>query len=168
MTIHFNLNGREVACEAAPDRRAVDLLREEFGLTGVKEGCGGGECGACAVLVDGAAQLTCLMLAAQLEGRNVVTVEGLGTIAAPHPLQTAFVAHGAVQCGYCTPGMLVAAVDLLSRDPAPDRAAICDAVSGTLCRCGGYGNIIKAVTSVSEDRRKDALRQAADKTEDGA
>lgn len=162
MTIRFVLNGREVACETVPDRRAVDLLREEFGLTGVKEGCGGGECGACAVLVDGSARLSCLMLAAQLEGRTVVTVEGLGTAQAPHPLQTAFAEHGAVQCGYCTPGMLMAAADLLACDPAPDREAITGAVSGTLCRCGGYGKIVEAVERAAGAMAQKATRKKAE------
>ncbi len=168
MTIRFLLNGREVACESAPDRRAVDLLREEFGLTGVKEGCGGGECGACAVLVDGSARLSCLMLAAQLAGRSVVTVEGLGTAEAPHPLQTAFAEHGAVQCGYCAPGMLMAAADLLARDPSPDREAIAGAVSGTLCRCGGYGKIVEAVERAAEAMRPGPVRKALRKKRGGA
>ena len=162
MTIRFQLNGREVSCESAPDRRAVDLLREEFGLFGVKEGCGGGECGACAVLVDGAAHLSCLMLAAQLAGRAVVTVEGLGTADTPHPLQQAFAEHGAVQCGYCTPGMVVAATDLLARNPAPDRASITEAVSGTLCRCGGYDRIVTAVEHAARAMRQDAASGCKD------
>lgn len=145
MTIRFRLNGREVALEAPPDRRVVDLLREDCGLSGTKEGCGAGECGACAVLVDGRARLSCLMLAAQLEGREVTTIEGLGSPAEPHPLQKACADHGAVQCGFCSPGMIVAAADLLSRTPFPSRHEIRVGLSGNLCRCGGYQKIVDAV-----------------------
>ncbi len=145
MDIAFRLNGRPVGLTTDPGRRAIDVLREDFGLTAAKEGCGSGECGACAVLVDGTARLSCLMLAAQLHGRDLTTAEGLGTPESPHPIQTAFAEHGAVQCGYCTPGMTVAAAELLARDPAPDREATRRALSGNLCRCTGYVKIVDAV-----------------------
>ncbi len=159
MTIRFRLNGRDVALDAAPDRRAVDLLREDCGLTGTKEGCGAGECGSCAVLVDGAARPSCLILAAQLEGRDVRTIEGLGSAIEPHPLQTAFAEHGAVQCGFCSPGMIVAAADLLARNPEPSRLDIRVGVSGNLCRCGSYQKIVDAVDAAAR-----AMRLASEDT----
>lgn len=147
--LSFRLNGEPVSVQAAPGARALDVLREACGLTAAKEGCGTGECGACAVLMDGTAKLSCLMLAAQLEGRELTTAEGLGSPEAPHPLQTAFADCGAVQCGYCTPGMTIAAADLLARDPAPDRAAVRQGLSGNLCRCTGYVKIVDAVMAAA-------------------
>lgn len=155
MEIAFRLNGRPVRLETDPGRRALDVLREDFGLTAAKEGCGTGECGACAVLVDGAAKLPCLMLAAQLQGREVTTAEGLGTPEAPHPLQAAFAANGAVQCGYCSPGMTIAAADLLAHDPDPDRETVRRALSGNLCRCTGYGRIVDAVRAAAKTLREE-------------
>ncbi len=157
MEITFTLNGRAMRMDVPPDRRAVDLLREDLGLTGTKEGCGAGECGACTILVDGESRLSCLMLAAQLEGRSVTTIEGLSTGRDLHPLQKAFVDHGAVQCGFCTPGMVLAACDLLRRCPAPTRSAIREGLSGNLCRCTGYQKIIDAVEAAAgkmRDREK--------------
>lgn len=145
MTIRFRVNGRDTELDVRGDERAVDLLRETLGLTGVKEGCGTGECGACAVLVNGRARLSCLTLAAQLDGRDLTTVEGLGSPERPHPLQLSFAEHGAVQCGFCTPGMIVAAADLLARNPHPGREEIREGLSGNLCRCTGYSRILDAV-----------------------
>jgi carbon-monoxide dehydrogenase small subunit len=153
--ICFRLNGAPVRLVTAPGRRALDVLREDCGQTSVKEGCGTGECGACTVLVDGVAKLSCLMLAAQLDGREVTTAEGLGTPEAPHPLQTAFAAHGAVQCGYCSPGMTMAAAELLARNPAPDREAVRKALSGNLCRCTGYVKIVDAVMAAAATMREE-------------
>ncbi|EGJ50360.1 (2Fe-2S)-binding protein [Desulfocurvibacter africanus] len=147
MTIRFVLNGKPVEVEAPAERRAIDLLREDLGLIGTKEGCGGGECGACSILVDGVTRLSCLMLAAQLQGRDITTVEGLGTAEAPHPIQTALAECGAVQCGFCTPGMAVTAAGFLAGNPSPDRQAIREGLSGNLCRCTGYQKIIDAVES---------------------
>lgn len=149
MIVSCIVNGRPMDLETEPGRRVVDLLREDLGLLGTKEGCGSGECGTCTVLVDGLPKLSCLMLAAQLEGRNVVTVEGLGTAETPHPVQLALVEHGAVQCGYCTPGIAVVAADLLDRTPCPDRRTIREALSGNLCRCTGYHKIVDAVQAVA-------------------
>jgi carbon-monoxide dehydrogenase small subunit len=149
MEISFRLNGRPVRLSVDPARRAVDVLREDLGLTAAKEACGTGECGACAVLVDGRAKLSCLMLAAQLDGREVLTAEGLGAPESPHPLQEAFAAHGAVQCGYCTPGMTIAAAGLLAHDPSPGRDAVREALSGNLCRCTGYVKIVDAVMAAA-------------------
>ncbi len=147
--IHFQLNGAPVRVTVEEGKRALDVLREDCGLTAAKEGCGTGECGACAVLVDGTAKLSCLMLATQLEGRDVTTAEGLGSPQAPHPLQAAFAAHGAVQCGYCSPGMTIAAADLLAREPAPDREAVRQGLAGNLCRCTGYVKIVDAVLAAA-------------------
>jgi carbon-monoxide dehydrogenase small subunit len=145
MKIHFFLNGEEKEIEVSPDRRVVDLLREDLGLTGTKEACGMGECGACTILVDGVSWLSCLMLAAQLEGRSITTIEGLGSKEALHPVQEAFVERGAVQCGFCTPGMVLASVDFLRGHPSPTREEIRQGLAGNLCRCTGYQKIVDAV-----------------------
>jgi len=150
ITLAFTLNGGPVRIETSPGRRVLDLLRDDLGLTAAKEGCGSGECGACAILVDGAARLSCLMLAAQLEGREVVTAEGLGTAENPHPVQAAFAERGAVQCGYCTPGMTIAAAEFLARTPDPDRGQVREAISGNLCRCTGYVKIVDAVLAAAK------------------
>ncbi len=131
--------------EAPTDRRVVDILLEDLVLTGTKESCGAGDCGACTILVDGETRLSCLMLAAQLDGRDVITIEGLSRTGALHPVQNAFVEHGAVQCGFCTPGMALASVDLLNRNPDPTREEIRDALAGNLCRCTGYQKIVDSV-----------------------
>ncbi len=150
MKISFCLNGQMTCIEAPPDRRVVDLLREDLHLTGTKEGCGAGECGACTILVDGESRLSCLMLAAQLEGRSITTIEGIGQRDGElHPVQDAFIECGAVQCGFCTPGMVLAAVDLLGRKSDPDRPEIRRALSGNLCRCTGYVKIVDAVETAA-------------------
>ncbi|AGW14209.1 (2Fe-2S)-binding protein [Megalodesulfovibrio gigas] len=153
MPISFLLNGRPVRLDVAPGRRALDVLREDLGLIATREGCGSGECGACTVLVDGETRLSCLMLAVQLDGRKVTTAEGLGSPASPHPLQTAFAEHGAVQCGYCSPGMTLAAAALLARNPSPCRAEVREALAGNLCRCTGYVKIVDAVMAAAETMR---------------
>jgi CO/xanthine dehydrogenase Mo-binding subunit/aerobic-type carbon monoxide dehydrogenase small subunit (CoxS/CutS family) len=140
----FELNGRDVAFDAAPTRRLSEVLREEAGLTGTKVGCDAGDCGACTVLLDRTAVCACLTPAARAAGRRVTTVEGLGGPDV-YRLQAAFLRHGAAQCGICTPGMLMAATALLARDPAPDEAAVREALGGVLCRCTGYSRIVAAV-----------------------
>ena len=130
---------------APADRRVVDVLREDFLLTGTKESCGTGDCGACTILVDGETRLSCLMLAAQLEGRDIMTIEGLSQDGSLHPVQSAFVEHGAVQCGFCSPGMILASIDLLNRNPNPAREEIRDGLAGNLCRCTGYQKIVDSV-----------------------
>jgi len=150
MLIRFTLNGKPVAVDTPPDRRVVDLLREDLGWTGTKEGCGAGECGACSVLLDGAHRLSCLMIAAQLDGRHLGTIEGFAGEDRLHPLQEAFIEHGAVQCGFCTPGMIVAAEALLKRHPRASREDIQAGLSGNLCRCTGYRKIVDAVASVAK------------------
>jgi carbon-monoxide dehydrogenase small subunit len=163
--VTFVLNGKVRQIDTPPDRRVVDLLREDLGLTGTKEGCGAGECGACTILVDGESRLACLMLAAQLEGRHVTTIEGLsrGTEAELDPVQEAFVECGAVQCGFCSPGMVLAAVHLLKRIPDPTRAEIRAGMSGNLCRCTGYVKIVDAVEAAA---RKMSAKPAAAAAED--
>ena len=127
----------------------LQALRD-LGYTDVKNGCEKGDCGACAVLLDGRAVNSCLVLAWQADGSNIVTNAGLGTMENPHPLQEAFADHGAIQCGYCTPGMIISAVALLNQNPNPTSEEIREAISGNLCRCTGYGQIIEAIERVSE------------------
>ncbi len=145
MHIEFTLNEQQMSLDVPADRPVVRVLRENLGLTSVKECCGLGECGGCTILVDGQSRLSCLMLAAQLQGRRILTLEGLSTSEKLHPLQVAFVRHGAVQCGYCTPGMVLAACDLLQRNPHPARQEIRAGLAGNICRCTGYQKIVDAV-----------------------
>ena len=149
MSIICKINGKNTEIQGASDRRVVDILREDLGLTGTKEGCGAGECGACTILVDGEPRLSCLMMAAQLQDKAITTIEGIGEPEALHPVQEAFVGHGAVQCGFCTPGMVLSAVHLLSLDPEPGRNIIRRALSGNLCRCTGYVKIVDAVEAAA-------------------
>ena len=149
MKVNFILNGNSMSVETAPDRRVVDLLREDLGLSGTKECCGSGECGACTILVNGESRLSCLMLAAQLEGRTLLTIEGLAANGELHVVQQAFVDHGAVQCGFCTPGMVLATLDLLRRIPEPTREEVRRELSGNLCRCTGYQKIVDAVMAAA-------------------
>jgi aerobic carbon-monoxide dehydrogenase small subunit len=149
MEIAFHLNGTSMSTAINPWESALAVLRDRLELTGTKEGCGIGECGACTILVDGRAVDACLMLAPQLDGRNVETIEGVAQDRVLHPLQEAFLSHGAVQCGFCTPGMIMSVKALLQKDPHPDREAVVEAVSGNLCRCTGYVQIIDAVESVT-------------------
>jgi len=150
MLLEFTCNGRPVRAEADGALRALDLLRDVLGLTGTKEGCGRGECGACTILVDGRPVNACLLYAAKLAGRTVLTIEGLARGDALHPLQQAFLEEGAVQCGYCTPGMLLSAKALLDCVPNPTVPEVEEALSGNLCRCTGYAKIIKAVQRAAE------------------
>jgi carbon-monoxide dehydrogenase small subunit len=151
MNLSFKVNGAEVRVEAPGDMRVLDLLREVLGLTGTKEGCGKGECGACTILVDGRPVNSCLMYAAKLEGKSVETIEGLcGPGGSLHPIQEAFLDEGAVQCGFCTPGMILGTKALLSTHPAPSVAQIEEALSGNFCRCTGYVKIVKAVLRAGE------------------
>ena len=145
--IHLTLtvNGAERSVDALPFARLLDVLRDQLGLTGTKEGCGEGECGACSVLLNGRVVNSCLIPAGQLQGAEVVTVEGLARDGALSPVQAAFLNHNAAQCGFCTPGMLVAATDLLSRCPAPRDGEVRAGLAGNLCRCTGYVKIVDAV-----------------------
>ena len=150
MQLEFTCNGRPVRLEADGSMRALDLLRDLLGLTGTKEGCGRGECGACTILVDGSPVNACLLYAAKLQGRAVLTVEGLAKGDGLHPLQEAFLEEGAVQCGYCTPGLLLSSKALLDRVPHPTVPEIEQALSGNLCRCTGYAKILKAVQRAAD------------------
>jgi carbon-monoxide dehydrogenase small subunit len=143
--MRFILNGRPVSVDAPGSRRLLDVLREDLGLTGTKEGCGEGECGACSVLIDGLVVNSCLVAAGQAEGCEVVTVEGLAAGDELSPLQRAFVERGAAQCGICTPGMLLAAHALLQENPRPSADDVRVGLAGNLCRCTGYTKIIEAV-----------------------
>lgn len=153
MRLKFRLNGRPVELDVPPGRRLLDVLREDLGLTGTKEGCGEGECGACTVVVDGNPRLSCLTLAIQVEGKDVLTVEGLAQSGALHPLQEAFIETAGVQCGFCTPGFLMAAYALLLRNPTPTRQEVREWLSGNLCRCTGYEQIVEAVLRAAEKMR---------------
>ena len=143
--ISFTLNGEETEVAFAPHKTLLEVLREDLALTGTKHGCELGECGTCAVLVDGRSVLSCLMLGLEAEGRRVETVEGMATEAGLHPLQETFADTGAAQCGYCTPGFLLVAKELLAQNANPSRGEIKEALSGNLCRCTGYIKIYEAV-----------------------
>ena len=151
MRLSFFVNDEPVELETRPDRRLLDLLREDLGLTGTKEGCGEGECGACTVLVNDEAVHSCLTVAAQLQGCRVVTIEGLAKRGELDTLQTAFVEEIAVQCGFCTTGMIMSAKALLMKRPHPTEDEIRLALSGNICRCSGYGQIVKAVQRAAEE-----------------
>ncbi|MAF65611.1 MAG: hypothetical protein CMJ84_08140 [Planctomycetes bacterium] len=144
----FRLNGREVVYEGDPLARLLDVLREAQGLTGTKEGCGEGECGSCSVLLEGAVVCSCLVPVLQVDGREVLTIEGLASDGAHGALGEVLVREGGVQCGACTPGVVVTLRALLERDPAPSRAAVREALAGNLCRCTGYEGILRAVAAL--------------------
>ena len=143
--IEFTLNGERAEVAFAPHKTLLEVLREDLALTGTKHGCELGECGTCAVLVDGRSVLSCLVLGLDAEGREVETVEGMATAEGLHPLQTTFADTGAAQCGYWTPGFLLVAKELLKANPSPEREEIKEALSGNLCRCTGYIKIYEAV-----------------------
>lgn len=145
MRIAFTLNGRPVEAEVEPRTLLVDLLRGRFGLTGTHVGCDTGQCGACTVHLDGRAVKSCLVLALQAEGRTVLTIEGVAEDGALHPLQAAFREHHALQCGFCTPGMVMSGLDLAARLETPDEEAVRHGLDGNLCRCTGYRPIVEAV-----------------------
>ena len=143
--ISFNLNGEQTEVAFAPHKTLLEVLREDLNLTGTKHGCELGECGTCAVLVDGRSVLSCLMLGLDAAGREVKTIEGMANGAELHPLQQTFADLGAAQCGYCSPGFLLVAEELLQKSPNPSRPEIQEALSGNLCRCTGYIKIYEAV-----------------------
>jgi len=150
LAIAFTLNGRPLEVRVAPHRTLLDVLRDDLGAIEVKEGCGEGVCGTCTVLLDDEPVSSCLVLAPRVAGRRITTVRGLASGDALHPLQEAFVAHGAAQCGFCTPGMIVTAYAFLREHPAPSREEIRRAIAGNLCRCTGYTKIIDAIASAAE------------------
>ncbi len=147
------VNGRQYTLEVEANLTLVEFLREKLGLTGTKVGCGVGECGACTVIMNGEAVNACLILAVQAEGAEIVTVEGLERDGRMDPLQESFIRHGAVQCGFCTPGMLLSARALLARNPTPTEDEIRTAISGNLCRCTGYQQIVDAIGAVARKER---------------
>ena len=149
-TLRFTVNGREVEVAAHPLARLLDVLREDLGLTGTKEGCGEGECGACAVLLDGALVNSCLVPALHAEGARLTTIEGIADGERLHPVQQAFLTSGGAQCGICTPGMVLAAVALLERHPQPTDAQLREGLAGNLCRCTGYTRIFAAVVAACQ------------------
>ena len=152
--LDINVNGEWKRAEVAPHETLLHALRERFGHTEVKEGCGKGDCGACAVLLNGKAVNACLTLALQGHKQKVVTLKGIGTPEKPHPLQESFMRHGAIQCGFCTPGMIVSAKGLLDENPRPMREEIKKAISGNLCRCTGYKKIVEAIEEAAKKLRK--------------
>lgn len=151
-TLSLTVNGTPIIVQIDEDRTLLYLIREVLGLKGTKEGCNEGDCGACTVLLDGEAVNSCLVLAVQAEGKELCTIEGLGNEENLHPLQKAFIEVGAVQCGYCTPGMILSAKALLDKNPMPSEREIRRGLSGNLCRCTGYQKIIEAVQLVAKEK----------------
>ena len=152
--IELKVNHELWDIEVEPHRTLLEVLREDLGLTGTKEGCGLGACGACTVLIDGAPILSCLTLAVEVQNKSITTIEGLAKEGQPHPIQLAFVNHGAIQCGFCTPGAIISAKALLDKNRKPSHEKIKEAMSGNLCRCTGYIKMIKAVDEASESLTK--------------
>lgn len=154
MNVSLNVNGQQRTLSTDPQRPLLEVLREEFQLTGTKYGCGEGQCGACTVLVDGRRLLSCVTPVSRVDGKTITTIEGLAQGDALHPVQEAFLAEGAIHCGYCTPGMVLSTVALLKEKPNPTDADIQSGLGGQLCRCCGYPKILKAVHHAAEQLRK--------------
>ena len=151
--VRMRVNGEEVEGWVEPRRTLLDFLRDDLNLTGTKKGCDLGNCGACTVLMDGKPINSCLVLTVEAEGSEVLTIEGLSEGSKLHPIQEAFIEHGAVQCGYCTPGMILSAKALLEENPRPTEEEVRVAISGNLCRCTGYKKIVEAILSLSSAQR---------------
>jgi aerobic-type carbon monoxide dehydrogenase small subunit (CoxS/CutS family) len=151
--LSMTVNNHTIALEIQPDELLVDVLRDRLGLIGTKVGCNEGECGACTVLMDGQAVLSCLIPALRADGRKITTIEGLSDGERLHPIQTAFLEHGAVQCGYCIPGFVMSAKALLDVNPHPSREEIKEAIAGNLCRCTGYVKIMEAIEAAADQGR---------------
>jgi len=152
MAIRFTLNGKAVSLDADPETPLLEALRNDFELNGPKFGCGLAQCGACAVLINGQSSRSCVTPISAVEGQVVTTLEGLGSEEQPHPLQLAFIAEQALQCGYCTNGMIITAADLLLKNPNPDSGQVKQALNGHLCRCGAHPRIIKAVVRAAANK----------------
>lgn|SRR5699024_8352589 len=148
--ITFTLNSEKVSHEVEPNKTLLKILREDFDLTGAKEGCGQGECGACTILLDGRPVNACLLLAVEAHGKEIMTIEGLSSGIELDELQTAFIESGGLQCGYCTPGMIMATKGLLIKNPHPTEEEVKESISGNLCRCTGYKKIVEAIMKVVE------------------
>jgi len=157
IAVSTTINGDEVEFLCQPEETLLDVLRDRLELTGAKEGCGTGDCGACSVVVDGRLVCSCLVLGAEAQGKQVETVEGLASGDVLHPLQQKFLEHAALQCGICTPGFIVAAKALLDRQPDPSEKEVRYWLAGNLCRCTGYDKIVRAVLGAADDMRKAAL-----------
>ncbi len=147
--VNFKVNGRDRTAYIEPKTSLLDVIREDLGLIGAKEGCGKGECGACTVIMDGDAVPSCLVLAAGIDGKEIITIEGIGENGRLHPLQEAFVKYHASQCGFCSPGMILTAKAFLDRNPNPSKAEVKDVMMSNLCRCTGYEKIIEAIMAVA-------------------
>lgn len=152
LLVSLNVNGQSYDLALAPHRTLLDVLREEIGLTGTKRGCDDGDCGACTVLIDGAPITSCMMLAVDAQGKAITTIEGLAANGKLHPLQRAFIDHGALQCGFCTPGMILTAKYLLDENPHPTDEEIREGLAGNLCRCTGYVQILEAVAACRDGK----------------
>ncbi|MDX2439355.1 MAG: (2Fe-2S)-binding protein [Desulfobacterales bacterium] len=155
INIKLTVNGEQHEMAVAPAERLVDVLRDRLGLTGTKEGCGEGECGACTINMNGQAVLSCLILAVQADGATILTIEGLQNGINLHPLQTAFLSESAVQCGYCTPGMIMAGHALIEQDRNPDETKVKTCLANNLCRCTGYEQPVKAVLKAAREMRRE-------------
>lgn len=153
MKLKVNVNGNDYERDIPAEMRLIDFIRDELGLKGTKEGCGEGECGACTVIIDGRAVDSCLVMALQCEGKQITTIEGVQREEGLHPVQQAFLDVGAVQCGYCIPGMVLSAKALLDVNSSPDEGQIKEAISGNLCRCTGYDKMFKAIEMAAETIR---------------
>jgi carbon-monoxide dehydrogenase small subunit len=151
--IRLNLNGRQLEAFASPNETLLEFLRSRLGITGTKEGCNTGDCGACTVILDGKEVNSCLVLAVETDGSEMTTIEGLSPSGELHPLQQSFVDNGSVQCGFCTPGMIMSAKALIDENPSPTEEDIRFGLAGNLCRCTGYVNIIKAVAAAAKSMR---------------
>ncbi len=150
--IKLTVNNQEYDLDVEPNLTLLDLLRDRLKLTGTKKGCDEGDCGACTVIMDGRPISSCLVLAVQANGKEILTIEGMETAEGMHPIQQAFIKKGAIQCGYCTPGMILSAKALLDRDPRPNEEEIRAAISGNLCRCTGYQKIVEAIEEASNEQ----------------
>ncbi len=153
MTLTITINSKKRTLETPSDRRLIDIIREDFALTGTKEGCGSGECGACTVLMNNKSVNSCLVWACQAQNANIITIEGITPDDSLHPIQEAFISEGAVQCGFCTPGMIMSTLSLVSENPQPTNEEISTALSGNLCRCTGYSKIFRAVEAAAQTIR---------------
>jgi len=154
LDINLKINEEDYKLNVKPNTLLLDLIRNEIGLTGTKRGCDTGECGACTVLIDGVAVNSCLVLAVEVDGKKITTIEGLSNNGTLHPIQETFIEEGAVQCGFCTPGMILSAKALIDNNPNPTEKEIKVAIAGNLCRCTGYKKIIKAISAAAEKMRR--------------
>jgi carbon-monoxide dehydrogenase small subunit len=150
LPLNLTVNGEPYELEVEPHRTLLEVVRDDLRLTGAKEGCGTGDCGACSMVIDGRLVTSCLMLAVEADGADILTIEGLARDGKLHPLQRAFIDHGAVQCGFCTPGVILAAKCLLDNNPNPSEEEIRRAIAGNLCRCTGYTKIVRAIAAATE------------------